>query len=403
MIEILMENNDVRNIDVTMKVLILGHAPLPKEHPDYAQIQRHPGRWVEDQAKALALNSELDVTLVTLVKGAKCDFELIDSGVRVVFLRAQSALRYWTGLCYDVYRLRKFINSGSWDILHAHGIEDAYALAIYKMKRPKVLTLQSLYQDYNNTNPVGRLSASRLIEVYEKKALKGFEFAIVKSAQFAEITHKYHSELKIKLIPNTLNLNFLVDEVEKKERCKLIFVGTINERKGFHLIAEAFHLIDSKKNLLELHVYGSGKDTDYAKNQACKIRNAGHKVYFYGCVNGDELKKSMLTANVLLAPSYAETFGNQVIEGILCRCHCIVSDQTGMAENVRKYKSGTIVTQRNSSEIAEAIVNQLEIFHSSSEDQSRSLAKENLIEELGPERVGRELEKVYVSELNKYH
>lgn len=107
--------------------------------------------------------------LVTVVKGASDDFEENVGGLRIIYLKSQTRARCWTLFAKDVYRLRKLIKHEHPDIIHAHGIEDAYALAIYQLKQSKVLTLWSLYEDYNAKNPVRWYSALRLIEYLEKR------------------------------------------------------------------------------------------------------------------------------------------------------------------------------------------------------------------------------------------
>lgn len=375
--------------------MILGHAPLTSDHPDFGAFERHPGRWVMDQAFALSQYSDFNIILVTVVKGATKDFKLQMGKLSIIYLRAQPRFRVWTLFLWDRYRLRNLIKYEKPDLVHAHGIEDSYALAICKLKIPKELTLQALYEDYNNKNVVKWYSAPRLIECLEKRALKGFETAIVKSQQFKEVVQKYHPSLRCIIIPNTLNRIFLDILDVPFQKNKLAFVGTICERKGFHVIRKALEKIDPNHHALELHVYGDGGDIDYIRSECTAIEATGHKLFNHGSVSAEQLADELSTTNILIAPSYGETFGNQVIEAMLCRCHCIVSEETGMAENIRKYGHGTIVPQRGSNEIAEAIIIQLIHETPDQEMDCREAARSMLIDDLGLERIASRLVSVY--------
>jgi len=382
------------------KLLILGHAPLTAGHPDYGRVTRYPGRWVVDQALALAKYSQYDVTLVTLVKGATQDYEQVNNGLRIVYLKAQPRFRFWTLFLWDNYRLRRFIAQEKPDLIHAHGIEDAYALAVYKARIPKLLTLQCLYADYNEKNPVEWYSVAHLIKWNEGRALKRFESVIVKSEQFARVMQQYYPNLKIEIVPNTLSSEFLEVSRQKKQLNKLAFVGSLIPRKGLHVISEALETIGSPIEL-DLHVYGYGGESDYAKKEFSKIRAAGHNIIDHGCVNAEELAYELATSNMLIAPSYAETFGNQVIEAMLCQCHCIVSNDTGMADNVRKYGHGTIIPQKGSKEIADAILLQIKEFDPEKERLSRALAREKVVQELGPQEIASQLLELFHQKLEK--
>lgn len=378
------------------KLLILGHAPLPPEHPDQGKVSRHYGRWVFDQALALSQYSDFEVTLVTLVKGASKDVELFFGKLRVLYIRACPRFRVWTFFVWDIYRLRKLIKREAPALLHAHGIEDAYARAIYKMAIPKVLTLQALYEDHNHKNPVKWYSAPKILEWLEKKPLTGFKKVIVKSKQFEEVVMLYHPHLQCDIIPNTVSSIFLGVEDVKIQRNKVAFVGTIGERKGFHLIRQALDLIDSSQVQLELNIYGGGGDSGYVEAEISRLKASGHQLVNHGSVSAEILARELATTNVLVAPSYAETFGNQVIEAMLCRCHCIVSDETGMAENVKKYRHGTIVPQGGVRELAAAIAVQLSAEGLSEEEmKGRCLARRRVMKELGPENVARKIVSYY--------
>lgn len=376
------------------KLLIFGHAPLPQEHPNAVGLIRHLGRWVLDQAKALSEYSDYEVTLVTLVKGAKVDFENQYGSLRVIYLKAQPKLRERTGYVWDILRLRKLAKEVSPDIVHAHGTEDAYGLAALTLSVPKVLTVQGLYHDVNSKSPAGFLSPAYVIQRLESLVLKRFDRAIVKSLHVKQVTENFFPHLTLEVIPNTLNDAFLGNHATDKNTFKLAFVGTIIKRKGFHHIREALVNIQKERSL-ELHVFGNGPDKTFVNHEVDLIRRAGHQVVLHGSVDAKTLAKELSSTNLLIAPSYAETFGNQVIEGLLRCCHCIVSDHTGMAENIRKYGGGTVVPQRDAEHLSDIITEQTAQPVSESEKRVRTRVREKVIDTLGPQNIATQLSHYY--------
>jgi len=380
------------------KIIILGHAPLPPEHPDCGKVIRHPGRWVFDQAKAVSDHSDYKVTLVTLVKGATQDFEFFYGELHVVYLKAQPKLRERTCFLWDVMRLRKRVLEEQPDLVHAHGTEDAYGLTLLTLAVPKVLTVQGLYHDVNRTMPASFLSPPYVLEKLEGFVLKRFHHAVVKSRHVEQVTKGFFPHLNLDVIPNTLSELFINVEKAEKDVRKLAFVGAILPRKGFHHIREALELGD-KELPLELHVFGDSSNRDFIAHEVELIRQAGHQVILHGNVDAGTLLRGLVTCNLLIAPSHAETFGNQVIEGMLCRCHCIVSDGTGMAENVRKYGQGSVVPQKSGKKIADAIKQELARGVGAEVMSERELARSKILAELGPVMIANRLCEMYSRKL----
>ena len=65
-------------------------------------------------------------------------------------------------------------------------------------------------------------------------------------------------------------------------------------------------------------------------------------------------------------------FGNQLIEALMRGCHCIVTDQTALAENARRFGNATVVPQKDPAALAEAI---LQEFRSPSPPDLRESAR----------------------------
>lgn len=369
------------------KLFILGHAPLPNSHPDNEKIRRQPGRWVYDQAKALSAFTTVEVTLITLVSGASCDYSEMDGRLKIIYLKSQLRHRIKSLYIRDILRIRRLISFNNPDLVHSHGTEDAYAIAsIFSSSKKRILTIQGLYRDVINNEKINYRNPLYLLEKLEKFALGRFRNVIVKSVHVQNLMNRYYPEINSSVIPNTISEIFITQAGVEKKANKIAFVGSLLPRKGAHHIAEALQFVEQR---CEFHVYGDTFDEDYKNSIIELIRDTPHQLILHGCVDSLELRKELANSNLLIAPSYAETFGNQVIEGMLCECHCVVTENTGMAENVKKYGNGDIVPQKNSLEIADRINSNLVITSLSL--QNRKMAKEAIIADLGHEQIAHKL------------
>jgi len=333
-----------------------------------------------------------------LVKGASCDFEEISQGVRIVYLKAPARFRLYTFFIRDIIRLLRFVGKVNPAVVHAHGTEDAYGLAVMMLKRPKVLTGQGLYCDVNK-NGVSKLSPAYLLELLERFPMWSIREIIVKSKHIETVTLKYFPKLHCHIIPNTISLAFLDTQEVDKKLMSVAFVGSISPHKGFRDLRKGLELMDKK---IELHVFGGGHDLQFIENEIKAIELAGHDVEMHGWVDVEYLILKLSRINLLVAPSHAESFGNQVIEGMLCLCHCVVTESTGMAENVRKYGCGSVVSQRSPQDIASTILGLLDVRLLGKEMNKRRQARASLLAELGPERIANELLLYYRKVLDDY-
>ena len=368
--------------------------PLPKDHPQAGRLVRHPGRWVFDQASALVNHSNWRVTVFTLVKGAEADYKKSFGALDVVYLKAQSRLRTWTLFKADIRALCRRAHQVGADLVHAHGTEDAYARAAQRTGLPYVVTVQGLYAECNKKEKTSWLSPARVIEFLERRFFRSVNRAIVKSDHISELLKRHYPQVETIIIPNTISRAFTQQRDGPKVQNRIAYVGSVIPRKGFHLLRQALEKIDPS-DPFEVHIYGIGGETEYSNSEVAAIERKGHFVVNHGNVDEYELARELSISNYVVAPSFSETFGNQVIEGMMCLCHCIVTEDTGMAENVRKYGCGTVVPQLGAAEISRALETQRARGLGADVLGERMEARMKVLDALGEKRVSAELEKIY--------
>ena len=368
-----------------MKVLHLCYLPLPPEHPDFGRLRRHPGRWVLNLALAQKKHTSIQPELVVQVPGSRRDFTTVVEQVPVHYLATPNRFRSTTLFYFDAKSICRKIRALAPDLVHAHGLEDAYGLAAQRSNLPYVITAQGLHFLINSKIKPPLVSRERIVELMERHCLGKACDVIAKSRYVREALATAFPNLRLHEIPNTIDPR-LLEIVGRKDPKVIAFVGTIIPRKGLDLLGDALAVVQQKVPDVKLWVFGDYPDTatEYEKAIKNRLRSVlGERVVFHGAVPSLELAHRLANVAALVAPSREEMFGNQLIEALLVGTHGIVTEGTAMAENVRRFGGGTVVPQENVQALAKAIVSVLQSGAPNKTEEVRN----RILEFMGPEVV----------------
>lgn len=382
-----------------LKVIHIGHVPLPANHQLGDRVSKYayyPGRWVLNLAKAQIDHTDAQVEILVKVPGGKGNWSADIEGVHCHFVSVPDVLRGKTGFFIDQRILAAQALLRRPDIVHAHGTEEANALAALRTGLPYVLTLQGCFFIINRKIPASFLSRQWIVERLERKTIPRFRHVITKSCYIRDEVCREFPEVETHLIPNTYDSALENIDIDRERERAIAFIGTIDSRKGFDLLVEAlFKLHLSGQELPHLHVFGSGAHPapwEVAQLQAARAC-LGARLVLHGQIPQFEMAKIVARCRALVAPSREEMFGNQIIEALLLGTHVIVTDGTAMAENVRRFGNGTIVPQEDPAALASAIT---QVLNTKSEaphcpNESRALIRSSM----SPEVVARAHAELY--------
>ncbi|MDD5363157.1 MAG: glycosyltransferase family 4 protein [Ignavibacteria bacterium] len=193
-----------------------------------------------------------------------------------------------------------------------------------------------------------------------------FELSFIKRAGFlvtvSEVTKE--SLIKRKLADSKLQviypgLNYSI--TEKKDiihdgHFNVLFVGTIEERKGLAYAIEALKNIKGEDVIF--HIAGSTVQKDYYDNLIKKIQKYGldKNIRFYGKVSNENLRNLYMKADVFLFLSLWEGYGMVIAEALSFGLPLIVSSIPTMKYFVADGENGFIVDMKNSEQIYEKLM-----------------------------------------------
>lgn len=388
-----------------MRIVHIGHVPLPAEHPLGPRVSKYasyPGRWVLNLAKAQAAHTSDQVEILIKVPGGKGHWTTEIEGVACHFVAVPDFLRGKTGFFFDQRILASSALLRRPDIVHAHGTEEANALAALRTGLPNILTLQGCFFIINRKIPVPFFSRQWIVERLERKTIPRFRHVITKSRYIRDEVCREFPGVNTHLIPNTYDSALEDIEIDQKRERAIAFVGTIDPRKGFDLLVEALtRLRSSGQPLPHLHVFGNSAHPN--SWEVVSLRAAGEclgpQLVLHGQIPQLDMAKIVARCRVLVAPSREEMFGNQVIEALLVGTHVIVTENTAMAENVMCFGNGSVVAQDDVSKLTHELTR---LMGSAADCEATRKSRHSLIDNMGPCQVSLRHRQVYETVLHEY-
>jgi phosphatidylinositol alpha-mannosyltransferase len=133
---------------------------------------------------------------------------------------------------------------------------------------------------------------------------------------------------------------------------KLLFVGRLDERKGFPVAIDAFERLATDRPDLHLVVVGDGPERDAVGRLPTLLRA---RVTMLGTVPNQELPPIHAACDVYLGPSTGgESFGIVVVEALAAGLPVVASDTPGYDEVITDENHGLLVPPRDPAALAAA-------------------------------------------------
>lgn len=132
-------------------------------------------------------------------------------------------------------------------------------------------------------------------------------------------------------------------ELERNGGVKLVFVGSLIQRKGIHILVEAMKLCARKELDIALDVFGPGD---------AESLSATESIHYKGVLPFGQAQKTIARYDVLVLPSQHDGWGVVVNEALLQGVPVIVSDQVGAKALVEKSGAGSVVKADDASALA---------------------------------------------------
>lgn len=210
---------------------------------------------------------------------------------------------------------RKLLNS-SYDVEVA--FKDGFC-ALFSGYGDTPIKLHWLHSSYRYDDPTAHYTS--LFETVLPRFTKIIAVSHQVERQFQEI---YHLENKTVVIAPPIDVTKIKQEMAEAPSCELTntclqmaAVGRLHPLKGFDRLLDVIALM-KREGLMEqvqVHIFGDGEEREQLRQQ-CKALGLEQEVIWEGaCVN---VAANLKYFDLLLMPSYAESFGLVMLEAFLC-------------------------------------------------------------------------------------
>lgn len=227
-----------------------------------------------------------------------------------------------------------------------------FFLSILKFlnRKTKLICIHHHYNFLTQSGVKGNLN-----KYFEIKFLKMFTGIIIPSRYVKNLTENLLDNPKIYLLEIGFDKKRSKSE-NKTTTNKLLYVGTIEKRKGIHLLLQALKEV---KEEYELNLIGGYKPTDdyyLSLLGLLKDNNLKGKVFFRGRVSNEELRNYYIQSSVFVFPSLHEGYGMVIIEAMSYGLPVIAFKNSAIPYLVKDNHNGLLAENHNVPELQVRII-----------------------------------------------
>jgi glycosyltransferase involved in cell wall biosynthesis len=173
------------------------------------------------------------------------------------------------------------------------------------------------------------------------------------------------------VVPNGTDLDRFVpvDRAAARDRAGIpkdaivfLYAGPLEFRKGVHLLPGAFAHVAKEHPTAMLVLAGGDHPTAPGSGSMrrwlemrLEAEGVDDRTVLLGCVSYDRMPEVYGIADLLVAPSYGEAFGNVLVEALACGLPVIATREGAAAEVVRDGETGILVPRGDGPALADAM------------------------------------------------
>ena len=167
--------------------------------------------------------------------------------------------------------------------------------------------------------------------------------------------------------------------------------GAADPRKGFDFLKSALQLLSNVRSDLELVVFGQE-----APDQGIDL---GFPIHYLGHLSNEaDMQMAYSAADVFVAPSTQEVFGQTASEAHACACPAVAFEGTGLADVIEHQKTGYLAKLGDVEDLAAGISWVLE--STSKSTQLNTAARALAVEKFSYPVIARQYQNIYSKVLN---
>jgi glycosyltransferase involved in cell wall biosynthesis len=372
-------------------------------------VKQGSGTWLQNLALELVKHDSIELHIICEAGNIpfsqsfsedRIQFHLIRNTVPFLKRGYPHYLPLQEILCYSInsFRIKKVLDKIKPDIVHAHGTENSYAISALRCKYANIISIQGVLREISKHNPTIRLKLKTYFESLVVRRGKNF---ICRTNLDSALVSTLNPDGTIFTIYEAMNPVFFKKDWKVNDDCSILFVGSIQERKGIMVLLESLLYVKKSFENVRLYVVGSGVQQNYTSQlkDFCKREGLEGNVFFSGFLTSEEIAEYHLKSQVLVCPSFIENSPNCIAEAMVTGLPVVASNVGGIPSMINDGHTGYLCEADDPLALAGTLsyllANRSERDHISK--NAKRIARKNHL----PENVAEKTIRTYKTILNK--
>lgn len=260
----------------------------------------------------------------------------------------------------DVKDLQDYIDSFKPDIIHSHLFETEVVLSQVKLMKD----VKRVVHFHDNMNQLKRVklksihNKATLTNYYERKiVLKSWSKNRTQTIAISKDTEKFIDKniphkFKATFLKNGINVKRFENNTTVDKENRMVIIGSLVDKKGQQLAIESIAELVKRGYDYQLDILGYGNDFEKLEN-LIKVLELDQHVFLHGNVDFPEV--FLHKAKIYLHTAKYEPFGLVILEAMAAGLPVVCTDGYGNRDLIKEGKNGFMITERNSSLLADKI------------------------------------------------
>ena len=234
-------------------------------------------------------------------------------------------------------------------------VSSFFSILVLKIRRIKVKIIIETHGDFIET-----LSLEKNLlfpSLYKKIFLNMARYTLGRADKLRAVSSSTEAQVKeinqnkeITRFPAWVDFDNFKDILPVRENnkdFKILFIGSVTDRKKPHLIVEAINNLNSKD--VNLYVVGPTPNESYLSKlkELVNKYELEEQVVFAGSVDRESVMEYYSQSNLMILPSVSEGLARVIFESQATGCHVLVTDAPGMGDIVIDGQTGYVFESNN--------------------------------------------------------
>ena len=314
-------------------------------------VVQHSSSWIHSLSEILALNKEVQLHIIThsqlidetqVIKKNGICFHVIKYSFPFTKKGFPNYFPYdkLTGYHHFTKIARKIIDEIKPDIIHVHGTEGGYFNPTSKTNVPCIISIQGIISKYIKIEPT---LAGFLQIPYERRAIRNSRYFGCRTNFDYDFVRRINKNAVIFDLPEAMNIVFYKHQWKRPSKLSLLFVGSVNKRKGIEDLIHSLVKLKSIFPSILLKVIGSGMREyfDYL-NEFIKKHDLNENIVWLGSKLPGEVALELSQSSFFVLPSLMDNSPNCLAEAMAVGVPSIATRVGGIPSMVKDHIDGML-------------------------------------------------------------